>query len=384
MSLNQIKTYLQGQLNTVSLSLEYDLDFILGDDYLKYLKRIKNADGSYYVPGVVSLINKPVMVDDVGLLVSSYELVLYGFKDTKEQLDTILDNLTDGGSFVFDSNTAYAYFGTVQKESQASNDGNADSRVIYTLDVELHVVVGSLPSNLSKVEILDDEKYVKIPYTSVQFKKDKALTLNTTYSDSNDSIKLVTDTLQLEMPIISTNAVLLDLLANVLDSSYNKKYTLKWTLTSGITKEWDVILKVGWINYIDNPNPITFGVILERALPRKTITVDSVALPCIQFTVENNTVNSEAIVNSTSKLNESTAVSSSLSITALFSYDESEKADEIIDEMNGVTQNTTFEVSYDIGENTYTHNMYVLRCNVSALESGDMSYQVTFGVKRNG
>ena len=374
--LSELVTYLNTELNAKSVG---GLDFNVTALRQKYEHYLKTADDTIYIPCIIELESQPILIDDVGIKTSIYTIQFHVRRTMLTNLDDTIKALVNGGTFTVGTETAVIYYGGLDvTEFNHDAQGYAEQTAEVYLQFQVNLIKGSVASNSTKIELKTSGSYIEVPYTTVTYKNEKGLVPNVAYGTNNSS-KLVSEEYVITFPIVTTNTMLASLIADIMSDTYNTKYTMKHTITGSITKEMDVVTRAGGFTYLDNAQPITFWVTFERALPRKTITIDTVSLPLANLTFG---FTGDVIVG---KVNDGVyginVPNGQKTLTATIFYTANEKDTDLINEINRTTRNTSFAISYEVGSITYTGTYTMVNGSISVLENGDISYTITMGKK---
>jgi len=374
--LSELVTYLNTELNAKSVG---GLDFNVTALRQKYEHYLKTADDTIYIPCIIELESQPILIDDVGIKTSIYTIQFHVRRTMLTNLDDTIKALVNGGTFTVGTETAVIYYGGLDvTEFNHDAQGYAEQTAEVYLQFQVNLIKGSVASNSTKIELKTSGSYIQVPYTTVTYKNEKGLVPNVAYGTNNSS-KLVSEEYVITFPIVTTNTMLTSLIADIMSDTYNTKYTMKHTITGSIIKEMDVVTRAGGFTYLDNAQPITFWVTFERALPRKTITIDTVSLPLANLTFG---FTGDVIVG---KVNDGVyginVPNGQKTLTATIFYTANEKDTELINEINRTTRNTSFAISYEVGSITYTGTYTMVNGSISVLENGDISYTITMGKK---
>ena len=374
--LSELVTYLNTELNAKSVG---GLDFNVTALRQKYEHYLKTADDTIYIPCIIELESQPILIDDVGIKTSIYTIQFHVRRTMLTNLDDTIKALVNGGTFTVGTETAVIYYGGLDvTEFNHDAQGYAEQTAEVYLQFQVNLIKGSVASNSTKIELKTSGSYIQVPYTTVTYKNEKGLVPNVAYGTNNSS-KLVSEEYVITFPIVTTNTMLASLIADIMSDTYNTKYTMKHTITGSIIKEMDVVTRAGGFTYLDNAQPITFWVTFERALPRKTITIDTVSLPLANLTFG---FTGDVIVG---KVNDGVyginVPNGQKTLTATIFYTANEKDTDLINEINRTTRNTSFAISYEVGSITYTGTYTMVNGSISVLENGDISYTITMGKK---
>lgn len=372
--LANFKTHLTSVLNTLSDSLGKTIVFNVTDSYQLYETWMDNADNEEFTPCVVYANGSSLDVQDTTLEIVSLGLEVYGKKSERNDLEVILNRLPTGSTVTLDSK-AYiqAYGRPFNYDFTESSDGNLQERVTLTIQIQMQYTKGSV-SGKSTTFTIDG---TAVPFVRTTFRKDKPLLPNIAYG-TNSSTKIIAESLELVLPITS-NTKIQELFTEVLDASYNKKHTLVWTI-GGATKTADYILKVGIISYDNNAQPIAMTLAFDLAIDRKTLTIDGVSIPIIQWQFANQLAPSSKTVN---KISVTETRSHAVGLTVTFVYDGSSKADELIATLNRANVNKAYSVVIQVGSVSTTYSMTVLGGKIASTERPDVSFEISFA-ERDG
>lgn len=242
-----IAKLIQDLLNTT------ELEFRITDERQEF-DTYKKSDK--HIAGIVVQLLSNYLYDEFGNRVTSYQIEFEGknkdFNDFKSVLQTFPNNELFEGLYIYSQQPIFDDF------TETGGSKKFKARLFFQL-VE---VVGGISGKTQTIKVDN----VTIPFAETLFRKDKSVISNVTYGTQND-IKVINETLTLTLPILTIPKIQ-ELLLDVLDDSYNKKYELEWSV-GGLVKTASFTSRGGYLNTSNAPEPMTFSIILERALPRK-------------------------------------------------------------------------------------------------------------------
>ena len=288
MLIKDVAKKIQDDLNTIADTLGYtDVVFNLTDNIQRYETDMKNYDDEKYTPGVVKQNGAPFLFNSLDIESRDYEITIYGWAKQRPVVEKIFDEYKKDGntSTGIGDNKIFLYSsGLIIDKFGNSTDGLNSKRFEAIVDINVQILPYTLDGSSVSVKV----DGVSIPFKVIQYRKDKSVIQNIPYASNNSNINMVSDTFVLELPA-TLNSKIQELLGNVLDATYNKKYVVEWTLGT-IVKTFDVIMRTGNITLINNSNPITFSATFELALPRNTIQINGQ-----QFEILKKTFNADKI-----------------------------------------------------------------------------------------
>lgn len=371
MIVKDVANKIQDDLHNIVDNLDYDIVFNITDNIQRYESDMKNADEVGYNPCVLSLIADPFVFSSLDIEVLNYELRVYGKVSQRYFIEEVFKVYRENKqSTVIGANGVYIYSTNIQYDDFVKSEDGRNKRYFEgVVDIQLQILPYSIDGNSTTLK-LDD---IEIPFTTFRFRKDKSLIPNISFGSSNTDVKLVSETMQIEIPVV-VNEKVSELLLDVLNDSYNKKYTINYEI-SNITKTVDMILRVGTIEYNKNGNPITFWITLERALGRKDFKIDGITIPAIRWAFS-----SDLEITSTYKESgvKSRPIANGRGITVLLVNDQSAKIDDIIENINQHEVDKRFNVEYQVNDKTYSYSMVIKNGSLQVTEHPDLLVECTF------
>lgn len=246
-----IGKFIQDLLNTT------DLEFRVTDERQEF-DTYKKSDK--YVAGIVTQLLSNYLYDKVGNRVTSFQVEFEGknkdFKAFKEVLQAFPDNELYDDFYIYSQQPIFDDF------SEEGGNKKFKARLFFQL-VE---VIGGISGKTQTIKV-DGEI---IPFTETLFRKDKSVISNVSFG-TNNNVKFINETLTLTLPILDIPKIQ-ELYLDVMDDTFNKKYEVVWSV-GGIIKTASFVSRGGFLNTQDTPDAMTFSIILERALPRKTFEI---------------------------------------------------------------------------------------------------------------
>lgn len=365
---------IQDDLHGIAIGLGYtDVVFNITADIQKYESDMTNKDGVDYNPCVLKLSGTPFTFSSLDIEVYSYSLSIYGISKHRKHIEEIfaeykrLNNVRKnvGGHQV------YIYASNMLTDDfENTEDGRNKKRFNARVEIELQVLPYAVDGVSTKLKIDN----VEIPFNTIRFRKDKSLIPNVDFGHSNTSVKLINETMQIEIPAIVENAKIMGLLAYTLNDNYNKPYLIQWEI-GNIIKTTDMVFRVGTVEYNRNGQPITFWATFERALTRKDFKIDGVTIPVLKWSLNGN-----AEITSISKSDgiKSKIIGNGRIITALLLNDGSAKIKEIINNINNHDKLKQFNVAFTVNDVSFNYQMIIKDGSIQVTEHPDLMVECTF------
>lgn len=363
---------IQDDLHIIADYLGYEVSFNITEYIQKYQSDMKNADDLNYNPAVLSLVGDPFVFSSLNTEILNYELEVHALAKDRLKIEEIFKVYRNNNkqATTIEGLSVYIYSSNIHIDDfTKSQDGRNKRYFNGRVDIQLQVLPYTIDGN-STILKLDD---IEIPFNTLRFRKDKSLIPNVSFGSSNADVKLVSETLQVEIPI-TDNTKVSELLFDCLNDSYNKKYQVKYEIND-IVKTVDMVLRVGTIEYNKNGNPITFWITLERALGRKDFKIDGITIPAIRWSFS-----SDLEITSTSKESgvKSRPVANGRGISVLLVNDQSSKINDIIENINQHGIDKRFMVSFDINDLEFSYSMIIKNGSLQVTEHPDLLVECTF------
>lgn len=365
---------LQDDLHQIASDLGYDdVVFNITANIQKYESDMKNKDGDDYNPCVLKLNGTPFTFSSLDIEIYDYTLSIYGISRKRKKIEEIfvaykkLNNIRKN----IGNNQVYLYASNLLIDDfENTEDGRNKKRFNGRVDIEIQL----LPYTIDGVSTSISFDNIVIPFNTIRFRKDKSLIPNIEFGGSNTSVKLISETMQLEIPAIAENSKIMELLSDTLNDNYNKKYLIKWEI-GNIIKTVDMIFRVGTVEYNRNGQPITFWVTLERALTRKDFKVDGVTIPVLKWSF-----NGSAEITSISKSDgvKSKIIGNGRTVTALFLNDGSTKINDIIENVKNHSKFKRFNLVFNINDIVFDYQMIINNGSIQVTEHPDLMIECTF------
>lgn len=208
------------------------------------------------ISGILVQLNSGYLFDEVGNKITPYQIEFFGrnanFEAFKEALKNFPDNEYLGDFLIYSQKPTFDDF--FEEGGGLQFTANL---VFQTVEI-----IGGVSGLTTTIQVDGQE----IDFMGVLYRQDKSLLPAKEFGNHNN-VKAVNELLTLTLPI-SDNAKNKELLFHGLNDSYNKKYTVRWSI-GGIIKTFDATLRVNLVEYGKNYQPIAFKITFERALPRE-------------------------------------------------------------------------------------------------------------------
>lgn len=369
--LNNLSNYIQGELNTIAQNLSHEVVFYVTDSeqsYEDYITQMEYTVGNEipYTPVLLKRLFATKQDDYVyGKYIETYRLDVFGREQDKNALESIFDAFTvaqntndfDAVDNIKKNHGKLSFVGLFNAKS-----GTNKHFVSYTYEFTWDYIIGSLISDASSLTVDGTE----IDFLGIAFQNDKILIPNVAYgSNTLDGTNGLT--LTITFPI---NDDTLGLFQEITSTVYNKTHTLVWTITDFATVTHNMVVRGGTVNY-NRDELISFTVTFEKALPRISVTIDSVTLPILSF----NFVRDYQVESVVKTLDvESLAVSQGFTIQVRIAHDGSTKSNAILQSIIDGDTSTT----YDIVVGGTTHECIIQQGSYQFEQTGALLYDVTF------
>lgn len=389
LTVSQIALEVQSNLNTIAQEL-YEAEtitnqvvFYVTADTSTY-NRITEGEFSVgldipYTPVLLKRVSSGMQDDFVqGIYRDSYVCELLGYEDDKTSLEKIFsqyvydetetDSKTIGSWTVLKAYTQDVTFvNTVN-----ATDGTNRERIVYMFSFTWDFIIGGISDSASNFTINGSA----IDVVGVSYISDKISIANIPYGTNVRPLGSTGFTLSLTIPMIdsTTNK---NLFADLVSKSFNKSYTVAWTITGYGSVSYSMTLVRGSVNY-QRDQLISYTVTFEEALARTTFTVDSVSLPVLAMTYSRKSTPAN---NADGTEIKTTLTDSGYSIMATFAYDSTvAKNVELLQAiLNSDYMLSTYEINIGVtGGISETYTCYMLDGTYHYDQTGELSYQCTF------
>lgn len=378
--LNNLSLYIQTQLNTIATDLGHEVVFYVTDSEQSFddaYTRMEYEVGNEiaYTPVLLKRIFATKQDDYVyGKYIETYRLEVLGYEKDKSALEAIFDAFTvaqntndfDAVDNIKKNHGKIVFVGLVNAKS-----GSNKHFISYTYEFTWDYVIGSLISDASTLTV----DGVSVDFLGIAYQNDKILIPNKSYG-SNTLPSTNGKTYAITFPIDTTSTKLKELFNDITDNIYNKSHTLVWDIDGFDTITHEVIVRGGSVTY-NRDELISFTVTFEQALPRTTVTIDSVSIPILSFNF-NRDYQVESIVQSEEL--KSHHLSSAATITMRLAHDGSDKSVELLGDIINHNLDNEYTIAITVGINDITHSFsYILTNGTYQFEqTGEIIYEVTF------
>jgi len=289
-----ISNKIQEALNTISNTL-YDSEVIDTKVVFKITPNVADYDTMVDMEYVVgdSINYTPVLLKSVassmqddfisGTYTEGYICEILAFDKDKDSIEKIFnqyaydeslnDSFTIDDWTILKANTSRIRF----NQTYSATDGSNEDRISYSFDFTWQFVLGGIMDGASSFKI--NTKAIDV--IGVSFVSDKLSIANVAFGDNVTPIGATGFTLSLTIPAqnLTDNKALY---SDLLSKQYNKQYTIEWVISNFHTQSYDMLLRSGTVNY-QRDQLISYTLTFEEALPRTSITVDSINLPILDF-----------------------------------------------------------------------------------------------------
>jgi hypothetical protein len=255
-----------------------------------------------------------------------------------------------------------------------SNSKNGTNRhfISYRYEFTWDYVLGSIISDASTLTITGLNSNNAIDFLGLAFTNDKISIPNVDFGNNTLS-STNGQQLAITFPI---NASTLGLFNEIIANTYNKRYTITWTIVGfGSPVVLEMILRGGTVNY-NRDDLISFTATFEKALPRTLMLVNSADIPLLSFSF-NRDYNVESIVKVEQV--ESRHVSTGATITARFAHDKSTQSNLLLSDILNHTLDRIYALTVGVdGLSLHTGNYIIRSGNYQYEQSGELIYEITF------
>jgi hypothetical protein len=393
-ALNSLANYIQTELNDIAQTLYTNNDithkivFYVTDSEQSYDDAFTNMeyainDEIKYTPVLLKRVFSTKQDDyTFGKIVETYRLEVMAFITEKTSVELIFDTFTQE-----QNQTDYDVVEGVQVKKNHSmliftslvnaKSGTNKHFIAYNYEFTWDYAIGSVMKD--STEIFIDN--VSMGFLSFTLQNDKIAIPNIAYG-TNVLASTNGMTFGLTLPIVKgdTNEAVKnkELFDDITLNRYNKQHTLTWVLDDYKTVEIPVVIRSGSVTYNIN-ELISFTVILEQALPRTTVQIDSVSVPVLSFALQREH-NVESIV-STDQV-QSVAVSSGYTAIIRFAHDHTNATSRTL--LNEVINNvlgSEHTLSLSIGATntiTFSDTVIIKSSSYQFEQTGELIYEITF------
>jgi len=389
---NTIASAIQTKLNTIAEALHTSEDITNKiifkvtanyDDYYKITEmEYKMTDSIRYTPVLLQK-TQSSMVDDFlsGFYTESYSLIVYGFQKDKNDLEKILDNYVYNESsvdkevmtdYVVKKNTSRPQF----QGLFADGSGRDEKRATYIINFTWDYVLGGIISD--DVTITIDS--VAVTHVQLGLTSEKISIGNVAYGNNTKPVGASGVILSLTLPLQIGNTKHTALLTDLLNKSYNKSYAISVAFSTIYTMAYTMTLKRGSINYVRD-QIISFTCEFEEALPRTTVTIDSVAVPVLRFAMTNDITKGDGLVAPNTKVLKYEAESLARTWRIRFGYDSTQSKN--VDLLKAILDSDFFDTSYTLGITVAgitakTYTVMLASGTYDFEQTGELSYECVF------
>jgi hypothetical protein len=353
--------------------------FRITDDFQKYTSKTK-YEGLKYTPGVLQL-TAPRMPEYAfaGILAEDYVITFYGVIRQRDDIQKILNYYVrvqnDERSFTY---CGWTITNTIQKprfiETVDHNEGKKEDSFILQLVLNWSYVLGGVVGRDSNIKIDN----VLMDYYSIAYRNDKSLLPNITYgTHSND--KLVSEQVVINFPIQQGNTKNVELLASIMNSSYNKTHTVQFTVGS-VVKTITGVIRSGTLSYNNDNTIVGFIITFQKALPRIPIYIDDQTVLVGAFSVDMEKGIEIIPQVGVGKLSiNATAVKIGRSISMTVILDGSTKANELAKDIaNDDFMKKQYVIRHSIGGVEYTFSMFMQKGHYRYTENANLTLECIF------
>lgn len=327
--------------------------------------------------GILNLVTGRMPTLSTGIYTEDYQITVTCKIDDRDLALQILDYYvrlqnTDK-IFTIDSWTIYR---SVEKPifiSKRDNfQGNKYETMSYSIRMSYSYNLNGI-SNTSPTVVIDG---VSLDHIGLFYQNSKSMLPNISFgSNSND--KLVTEELRITFPIQTLNTKNMELLTAVLNNSYNKTYSINYTI-AGISKVTSFVLRIGEIAYNRDNTMLSFTCIFYKALSRITMTIDGESVLVADYSIARD---KEGVISMTptstlakvTKQYTNTSVSIQLTIVDNGSTVFNKIASDI-----AVGNTSTYEIVTPVGGVSMTYNMVLKTGSIGVNETPNLTIQATF------
>ncbi len=353
--------------------------FRITDDFQKYTNKT-TYEGLKYVPGVLQL-TAPRMPEYTfaGILAEDYVVTFYGVIRQRDDIQKILNYYVrvENEERVF-SQDGWTVTKTVQKprfiDRYDHNEGKKEDSFILQLVLNWSYVMGGVVGRDSNVKIDN----VLMDYYSIAYRNDKSLLPNITYgTHSND--KLVSEQVVVNFPIQVGNAKNAELLASILNSSYNKTHTIQFTVGT-VVKSITGVLRSGTLSYNNDNTIVGFIVTFQKALPRIPIYIDDQTVLVGAFSVDmEKGIEVVPDIGAGRVSINAVAVRIGRSISMTVILDGSSKANELAEDIaNDTFMKKQYTIRHSIGGVERTYQVFMQKGHYRYTENANLTLECIF------
>jgi len=392
LTLNDIASALQTKLNTISDTL-YTATTITHkvvfrvvaspQDYEKITEMEFDTDDEIqFTPILVKQVFSTMNEDFTqGIYEDGYLLEIYGYEKDHDDLQVIFNTFTYNENAV-NWETISGWY--IQKNTgkityvNTFTDTSGDNlpRVLYSLDIRWQFVLGGINQSTATLSIGGN----LIDYIALSYTSDKLVIPNIAYGSSNSKPTGATGfTLSVTIPAQnSTNNK--NLFADLASKNYNRSYAVVLTIPNFATLTYTMVLKSGVMNF-SRDELISYTATFEEALPRTTITINSVSLPVIQFAMERRV---NVAPKSTDVEEKNIPIGTSYIFTIRFGYDSTVSLSRQLLEtiLTSTYLNTTYTLGITVTSITaVSYSVMLINGKYDFENTGELSYECTFVAK---
>lgn len=328
--------------------------FNVTDNYQLY-ERMQKAeyeldDYQEFTPVIISRLDHYEYPADYVRYEESYSIGIYGFADQIIDLERVIKAYTVDENTIYKSVTVGDF--QITKETQDVSfeldiepmDGTQRKRVIGEGGFSWTFLDGIMTSYDVTVTV-DGET---MPYIAFDWGRSadtiQSQAINSTGQTLNN-INVKPFTPVLTLPYISTSPVIKALYKELYSNVYNKSHVLTYYDTAlDETFSYDVKISTGSFNDT-KPKILDFIVVFERILPTVSLSIDSVSVPLVEFSID-----AGAEISTSTKINSDVSESAYLGsgYTITMSLDISDLTNTKTQELLGYVLTQTFDTPHTL------------------------------------
>lgn len=260
-----------------SVTTAYGFDIIVTDDIQLYDSKLKEGNKSY-IPCVLTTVTS-FKNENQFIEVFQYQLQFAVDKDYRDDFMTVLDLFrATQVEEVIEGNYVLK---TTQRETFTGEDRvKSKDYLFYNVILNWTYSQAFTGRNAAFYIKKDTEiEYVSIPY--IQYQPTHDITYVSNQSEGS-SYRLTNDLVIMQIPLLFSNAKVLELYNRINNDSYNAVYDLK-IVTGAVEIIKQVALKKGIMTVTKDSGLAVMQLTFETHYPRKTITLDGDTIPVVAF-----------------------------------------------------------------------------------------------------
>lgn len=393
-ALNNLALYVQTELNDIAQAMYLNNDithkivFYVTDSEQNFDDVYTNMeyavnDEIKYTPVLLKRIFATKQDDYVyGKFLETYRLEVLAYLSEKTSVELIFDRFTEEqnqgdydiveGSQVKKSHSLLSFSALVNAKS-----GTNAHFVAYNYEFTWDYVLGSVISDATSLSV----DGVVLDFLGLAFQNEKVPVANISYG-TNVLASTNGMTYAITFPIlkgVSTQAVKnKELFDDITLNRYNKTHTLSWVIDDYKTVSITATVKSGTVVY-NRDDLLSFVVVFEQALPRTTVTIDSVALPVLSFAFQRDN-GVESIITTDSV--KSALLHTGYTVTVKIAHDHSiAKSRALLTDLINPSLTSSYTLGFSIGStNTiaFSDTVILKGGNYQFEQTGELIYEVTF------